>query len=418
MPERTSGLSLLASRAVQFTLLASWLALVIWKALTYLSEPTASNTRFESQYHKPYLTFCPYFRYHLHNGTSILRANTVASVKWRPQKYDHNLTLLAAIRENLVLLTMMPYQFGQEEFLEDPMRENYSAIQQHWTTNIDYADQRLCGTLEVNNSEALVILNEFPQIQKAIYKIYIHRIREDFWGPEDKDITSVSDSEMVAFDVTASTLHMKELVITVEREILPNMWRQPCVEDPTYSRSMCWRKCFLKSLNCSMEEEWKGRINSKPLCKHPDTWYVRSQYVRSYSRGFLASERNAKSPCACPRPCVLDRYNIFYRPFTLPFDGVYGFHENSVVFMLNIKPVLRVTETSIIYGTVDLLADIGGFLGLLLGYSIMSVLDDAKAFVKRILKQRASKTIASSANIGRVWGVRRQGRETTDVGSK
>ena len=44
-------------------------------------------------------------------------------------------------------------------------------------------------------------------------------------------------------------------------------------------------------------------------------------------------------------------------------------------------------EVRVSYDSVDLLADMGGFLGLFLGYSIFSMIDDVKKSVVHVLKR-------------------------------
>ena len=64
--------------------------------------------------------------------------------------------------------------------------------------------------------------------------------------------------------------------------------------------------------------------------------------------------------------------------------------------------MLRVIETSVTYDSVDLLSDIGGFLGLLLGYSILSAFNGIKAFLTQVLRKREARKASDTLEGGRV----------------
>ena len=407
MPGRRWDFSRLVSRAVQLALLAAWIALVVWKVLTFLSEPTASQTRFENDFHKPYLTVCP----------KLLMGRPARDVLSRGSfeeqlEYFGNGTLQDVFRrEGMKLLDMMPHLAVYTDYKADPSMQNYSDHNGYWTTGINYAWGGLCGTLEVTKELPYLQLyarRHFQHrwrycfdsdgstictfISSTIFNVHVHRQQEDFWGAEDKSLTPISDAEMATFEIIESTTS-EEIVITVEREIMPNMRRRPCVEDPSYSRSMCWRKCFFDSLNCSVLKEGDRTNDNKPDCRAIDiSWYQRAFMDFTVTAEFDESDsiRHYKYPCSCPRPCVMDRYSMFVRSsfMTTTVSGI--------KLKLSFTPVMRIIETTVTYDLIDLMADIGGFLGLFVGYSILSVFDDIKALAMRILKTRTSKVTGSS----------------------
>ena len=395
--------TMLASRAVLLSLSAAWISLVVWKVLTFLPEPTGSQIRFETDFRGPYLTFCasrdPEFR----------AAN---KVRWSDSRdaqmeYVGNDTLLDFFRrEGFRLADVM---------LDDV--ESCTTEHGHWTTSIDYRKGELCHTLrteELNWDLSEIFLNkiiafkmhqqswgcrvtsenfhECIEKMKVFYTLYVHRLREDFWGADELHFTSRSDvslaSKSLPFNGTSS------LEVSVEREIMSNMRRRPCVEDPTYSRAACWRQCFFDSLNCSMVESLEHEDN-RPPCRAADWFWYKYEYrsftlpiepYKGMASGYL-QRKNISYPCQCPQPCLLDRYTIssVEREHTLSSDTLKIIH-------LSIRPMLRVIETSVTYGSVDLLSDIGGFLGLLLGYSILSAFHGIKTFLSQVLRKgKASK---------------------------
>ena len=307
------------------------------------------------------------------------------------------------------MVKMMPYLKGKD----DPSRETYSDHSGNWTTSTDYAYGGLCSTLEVTGQNPFLQLARWRSFELSepdcydggimctdtvlgtSYIVHIHRHQEDFWGAKDEDLTPISDAEMATFEILDSTTQ-QELVISVEREIMPNMRRRPCVEDPSYSRSMCWRKCFFDSLNCSIFQEGDGK-NDKPRCKAIDIkWYQTA--FRDFTvvpTDEIDKQMQYKYPCSCPRPCLMDRFNLYIRPSNIKS----GIHY--ILLGLSFAPVMRIIETTVTYDIIDLMADIGGFLGLFVGYSILSVFDDIKALAMQFLRKRTSKVNVPSENTRR-----------------
>ena len=396
MSRRKWDLSRLTSRAVHLILLVAWVALVVWKILTFISEPTASETHFEDSFVWPYITVCPY-----HGLDADARDYLAQNLSREDFQHMENFTLLEGFKgSGSSLLDMMPYLENSTEFNEDPFRENYTVRDGKWTQKVDYAYGGLCGTFEASADFLYLKLArqlEFQEFSdyggdgawdgtKVSYVIRIHRL-DDFWGGVDDHFTRFSDAEMIDYWLSHDT-SLQELVIHPERQIMPNLRDLPCQEDPHYSRSTCWRDCFLDSLNCSLLEG--DDTNSKPTCTGADfIWFedAYNNYVSTYDDA--AEESSQLASCSCPRPCELERYNVFVRPSFEKSD------EDWIRLKISFSPVKRTIETYVTYDVIDLLADIGGFMGLLLGYSLLSVLDDLKTFVTRLLRRRAASAVGS-----------------------
>ena len=103
-------------------------------------------------------------------------------------------------------------------------------------------------------------------VMAVFYRLFVHKL-DDFWGGNELNFTRISESEMASYIISSATNH-QELEITPGRDIMPNLRRRPCVEDPNYSRSTCWRDCYLDSLNCSLLEG--DNTNGKPICMAAD----------------------------------------------------------------------------------------------------------------------------------------------------
>ena len=384
-------LSRASSRAAQLALLSAWVALVVWKVLTFLAEPTGSQIHFVDSRQPPFVTVCPY-----HGLREAARHAIYHRSHSEQAEYFGNGTLDEVFRrEGLSLLHMMPYLRKSTGYKDDPHRKNYTDKDGNWTTTLNYAKGGLCGTFEVTGefpSMAVARRRDFRESKDGMcdkyeslkierrktsthisYSIFVHRLK-DFWGAQDVEQTLLSDAEMASFNILDSTSLM-EIVIISEREIMPNLRRKPCVEDFQYSRSTCWRDCFFDSLNCSVIE---GNSSGKPLCEAMDVlWYHRAYYKFTHVTDEAGEFVKFKYPCLCPRPCVLDRYNIFVRPSYIESD------RDNIFFQLSLKPVMRTVEMNITYGLTDLMVDVGGLMGLFLGFSILSMFHDSKSFASR-----------------------------------
>ena len=397
MPGDSRGLSWYASRAATLLLLAVWAALVVSRFLTFLSEPTGTETHYETALDTPYVTICAY-------SFGVLGGEIVREYVGLPEEaleFVGNGTLQDLFRRGGYKLTDImhdPLPISKQ-FRDDPNRENYTTEHGNWTTSINYRDGGICHTLQAGEGVSevpLLTLNFYDKRPGCdlckkekrfyVYTVHVHRLPEDFWGQNDLHF----ESEGYAAKASSNILPYgaSSLKINIEREIMPNMRRRPCVEDPTYSRSMCWRNCFFDSLNCSVTGNQEHQ--DKPLCRAVDWFWYRYAYAsftqtaeeNSEIRQLDKTKRKSISyPCPCPHSCILDRYKIsnnWYHP-----QSYIKRHIN-----LSFRRVVQVFENTVTYGSIDLMSDMGGFLGLFLGYSILSVFDDIKAFLIRALSTR------------------------------
>ena len=238
-------------------------------------------------------------------------------------------------------------------------------------------DQYYNYDTEHYNHGAPVTDNDYDERSQVVapriaYRLHIHST-DDFWGSEDRHLTNtLSDAEMVTFNLL-TTFSYQDLVIHVDREVLPNLRRQPCEEDPSYSQRTCWLRCFLDRLNCSIDGD-----GDKPTCSASETDLLRgSPMYGRYSEAFHKMVGLDVLPCSCPPPCVRERYSVFVRPGMLSSD-------QDFTVPVHFRPVRRTVETFVTYTFSDLLADMGGYLGLLLGYSLLSIFDDLKTVMRSV----------------------------------
>ena len=84
---------------------------------------------------------------------------------------------------------------------------------------------------------------------------------------------------------------------------------------------------------------------------------------------------------ACPQSCVQDRIRFITQPRTWESDK--RFLEIKIMF----EQVRRVTETYVTYTWPDLLADMGGYMGLLLGWSLLSLYEGGQNLAVSVFRR-------------------------------
>ena len=361
-----------------------------------MSEPTASETRFEDDFDWPYLTICPVYVY-IYGGTrNISRTYYLPSIspvafgfggRIRDQYENH--TLLEMFKnESWSLLDMAPYlKSGEVLNPNSPQRVSFRSQNREWTEKFNYAEGGVCSTLKTSKGETLSLVRRnvsnikahAPDGMAGSYMLFVRKL-DNFWGGLDGHFTRHSESEMAGYIIANDTTR-QELEIHPERDIMPNLRRRPCVEDPSYSRSTCWRDCYLDSLNCSLLEG--DNSSGKPICMAADSaWFWLED---SHSNYFTVVGIDKSLQCSCPPPCSLYRYKLSIKPYPLIESS-----PEHINLRVSLSPVIRTTRTYITYDVIDLLADIGGFVGLLLGYSLYSVFEDVKNLVTKPFKTRAA----------------------------
>ena len=442
-----------------------------------LSEPTGSLTRWDDNFEQPFITVCPSIPYSNMTAVAIMYCG---SDEEKRDFYGNDSLLTFFIREGLSLDDMLDINSPHGENMSQDNGSSLPAeeVEGTWTTEYNYARGGVCSSFKSNKEFQFIQLSK-PRLRRAVefeddrnennttcrvddrrctagdcfstnfhqrnsyrsgqhsfnesegsigqnesqydleadgihlsrwdapkiaYRIHIH-CHNDFWGAEDRHLTeNLSDAEMVTFELM-NTFNYQEIVIHVDREILPNLRREPCEEDPTYSPRSCWLRCFLQQFNCSM---YGG--DGKPICSASDMSILHAQMYDA----FVAEARTSPiPPCLCQRPCVREHYSLFVRPAV-----TYGPSEMFTV-PVRFRPVRRTIETFVIYRLTDLLADMGGYLGLLLGYSLLSIFDDLKTAARSVFRSMKKVIAGSNDSLsGRQCGARRTPRNEKEAKSR
>ncbi|XP_046456628.1 acid-sensing ion channel 4-A-like [Daphnia pulex] len=200
-------------------------------------------------------------------------------------------------------------------------------------------------------------------------------------------IHDLRDSPVVDVRTHGSTLDNgwgKDIRIYLREFRTLNVWKRPCLKNGNYSK--CIERCFVAAaadrMTCRlpfMDEIAVGYNHRKmEYCNTPDSFWNNSKEIDN----LLVYGHWARNSCShCQRQCNQDFYiaytemtkmkpsenkisklRVFYQDFT--FDEI---------------------EESADYGAVSLLCDIGGSLGFLLGFSVLTVCEIVDAIVQTCL---------------------------------
>ncbi|KAF0293113.1 hypothetical protein FJT64_017876 [Amphibalanus amphitrite] len=108
--------------------------------------------------------------------------------------------------------------------------------------------------------------------------------------------------------------------------------------------------------------------------------------------------------CGCPRPCAQDRYSYS------PLADVTVITNDTFRMAITVRRVRRTMVTVLTYQVEDLLADTGGYLGLLLGFSVLSLFGTADRLTRRLV--RSARRGAAARRAARIPLVRALSRAT------
>ncbi|CAG0894958.1 unnamed protein product [Darwinula stevensoni] len=199
---------------------------------------------------------------------------------------------------------------------------------------------------------------------KAPWEISIHN---------DPDWASDLEGTSTAFKVhhaTANTIHLSA------REMLyKSTPARPCEADPSYSRDRCRSDCAARALSTDATCRLNWMNLSLPLCE-------RMKDLRDLIVGYdEKTRRNGDSNCSCPPPCRRVRYTVAVAPKEFRCES-----GPSLMTVLKIYFPRRQVEVLVekeAYDSTQMVGELGGCVGLFLGFSLVSVYEIVAGFFSR-----------------------------------
>ena len=371
--------------ALQFVLLVAWLCLTGLKVKHFLSEPTAFRSHLDHMFKFPSITIVPI------NPMlkRIIRIIKEGSEEERSELFA-NQTLLEFVRSHSLTLAEVA---GYGSTIDEKQRRegNETTLEDYqgtWKLNV-YRNIHITVTLNPSRPRVLLTLPRKTNLLRGfggedlaqyLYPIVFHS-EDYFW---------TYDLELHTYLRARNMSHHQHIKVTIEREVGLDLRRQPCVKDRAYFLAECQWKCFLERVNCSMgsNDSASGATSGKPLCTASDfSWY--SKEVTEFWKGSEYALDAPVTKCKCRPPCVQDRIS-----HTTLSDIIYSTNDSLNLF-IRMSRVRRTRKMVMTFGLEDLLAYAGGYLGLLLGASVLSVCGVvqrlAGRMVRRVKRRRQSR---------------------------
>ena len=356
--------------AVLSALFVAWLVVAWGRISLFLSEPTATKMHWEKTSQPPAISICPLAQMNKTTDLVIRHGS-----KKDQEALTGNLSLQEFIRTSgLRLVDMISGLDKTDEYKANPSTQVFTTDYESWKTSVDYFYGGVCATLASYSGIGAIelFLRRQPEYEytwpgiAASYKVILHG-NSEYWGWYTLNMTDC---------IITNETTREELVITIDREVKPNLRRAPCESDPAYNIMTCKRHCYFDRISCRMEED--ADDDGRPLCmasQAPDYFDSLKYDLR---KGFWQTE-----DCPCPEPCTTDRFGFHLRPSFSSSDADY------LRLRLSVDDVRRVIETFVTYTVWDMLADMGGYLGLLLGSSLLSLFSTVYGLAVRVCKRCA-----------------------------
>ena len=162
------------------------------------------------------------------------------------------------------------------------------------------------------------------------------------------------------------------LFISITKHNDLNRKSNPCKEDREYDFRQCVRNSLAKKIGCKLPwDRWS--LEEFEVCSKVKE--IR-KYSKIYDLLFIDTVVNIVNRTGCPKPC-------HYKEYKLAGKEEGSAYKNILYLLANDEVMIEKEITS--YSGLSLLADIGGSLGMFLGFSFLMVWDAAEAAILRII---------------------------------
>ena len=171
--------------------------------------------------------------------------------------------------------------------------------------------------------------------------------------------------------------------LSVTKHIQLNQKNNPCNEDPNYDFQLCVRNSLTSEVGCRLPWDlWSSSYF--PLCSKMDqlNMFHRLYFVMSVSKEL----EDIIKKTGCLAPCEYKEYKIVLEPDRSysPKNMLYlGFTDNKLIIEKELEG----------YSLISLVSDIGGALGLFLGFSFVMLWDGAELIIRKMRKYLRDRSV-------------------------
>ena len=153
--------------------------------------------------------------------------------------------------------------------------------------------------------------------------------------------------------------------------------KNPCNEDPNYNFLKCIWKSLTNDVGCQLPYPWDFEsLGETPYCSTMDEMNELQAIVFNIS--YDCDLESIIEKTLCIAPCTYKEYKLVIEPS----NQKYWYKLLTVAFTDN---KLLIEEEIESYSLVSLVSDIGGALGLFLGFSFVMVWDAAEKLLRKIV---------------------------------
>ena len=156
----------------------------------------------------------------------------------------------------------------------------------------------------------------------------------------------------------------KTVYIEATKHIKMNRKSSPCTEEAAYSFHDCVRKSIAVNVGCN---SLFGYFSGLKKCSSVDQLI---SYEEIYGNFALMDQRNITNHTGCGVPCVFTTFSLTEEPFSSV-----GFEPKLGLDIMFGRRSITVAKEELIYPLNTFIAEIGGSLGLFLGFSFLMGFD-------------------------------------------
>jgi hypothetical protein len=167
-------------------------------------------------------------------------------------------------------------------------------------------------------------------------------------------------------------LHSRYISVTKHRK--RNEKTNPCNENPNYDFQLCVRNSLTRKVGCRMPWDLRSSPNI-PLCSGIDQANKFQEVCLDIS--LFSDLESIINKTGCIAPGFYKEYKLVLEPSNIEreYKGLYlAFTDNKVMVEEEIES----------YSGISLVSEIGGALGLFLGFSFVMVWDAAEVVIRKI----------------------------------
>ena len=158
-----------------------------------------------------------------------------------------------------------------------------------------------------------------------------------------------------------------------------NQDNAPCISDKTAVINMwdCIKEDMYSKLNCTLP--WMAKAGDVNLCSSPQEYDI---FFSEMDEGFSHNTEYLEKVAKCTPACKRVEYSAKLHN-TWPVEAL---TDQWILAILFAKDMFPVEEHFYIYDAPNLIADFGGYLGLLLGYSLLGFYDTLMDLCEMIIE--------------------------------